>query len=172
MIWIRVVWTHKKTLHQLKIIYSLTRKTQSREEGGKLRRQSFHEWLNLESTSCLLPDGQVCYSAHQADPQEGCFFLVFSFFEGHVQKWICTLAPSQFQHSNSLETGMRAGSCVNTQLCRHWNTSWCMGWFACSFCFYSALIPHAFVQRRSHSCAGKLSVVSVHCHSALVFHEQ
>lgn len=36
MIWTRVVWTHK--LHQLKII------KQSREEGGKLRWQSFRVW--------------------------------------------------------------------------------------------------------------------------------
>lgn len=110
--------------------------------------------------SCLMARCAIQYT--RLILRKVVFSFLFFFFEGHVQKWICTLARSQFLHSNSLEIGMRAGSCVNTQLCRHWNTSWCMGWFACSFCFYSALIPHAFVQRRSHSCAGKLSVVSVH----------
>lgn len=166
MIWIRVVWTHKKTLHQLKIIYSLTRKIEQR--GRRETEAAELPWVTELGVNLLPPAWWPGVLFSTPGWSSGRLFL----FEGHVQKWICTLAPSQFQHSNSLEIGMRAGSCVNTQLCRHWNTSWCMGWFACSFCFYSALIPHAFVQRRSHSCAGKLSVVSVHCHSELVFHEQ
>lgn len=123
----------------------------SKEEKGKLRRKEMPE-VSLRSISCLF-DSQpgVLFST-----SGGCIF----FFWVHVQKWICTLDPSQSQQSNYLETSMQTRSCANTQLCGYWITSWCMGLFACSFCFYSVLIPRAFVQR-SHSCAGKSSVVSV-----------
>lgn len=125
----------------------------SKEEKGKLRRKEMPEVS--EPAINLMPLWLTARCAIQHIRR-----MYFFFFWVHVQKWICTLDPSQSQQSNYLETSMQARSCANTQLCGYWITSWCMGLFACSFCFYSVLIPRAFVQR-SHSCAGKSSVVCV-----------
>lgn len=139
-------------------IYKQSRKKRGKEEEGKLRRRLLPEKRELQPVSRLLTHSHVCYSAHRVDPQEV-----------YMQKWVCTLALSQFWHLNCPETSMQESCSVNTQLRGHWSIKWCMGLSACSFCCYSVLI-HTCV------CARKITLlwwkISVCCHSALVFHER
>lgn len=99
----KISWAHKEGLRQLRTIYNLSRKKRGKEEEGKLRRRLLPEKRELQPISRLLTPSQVRYSAHQVDPQEV-----------YVQKWVCTLALSQFRHLDCPETSRQERSCVNT----------------------------------------------------------